>query len=110
MSENYKTEKIGVTALCRISAKGGEGVYLYIPKNFAAAYSIVGADYAEVVFKKVFYKIADGPAVASKVVDMRSRSKKEEKKAKAKADSKGDADGEEAEAKEQNDFGKGEIP
>lgn len=58
MSENLKSEKIGVTALCRISAKGGEGVYLYIPRNFATAYKIVGAEYAEINFRKIFRKTA----------------------------------------------------
>ena len=76
MSENWKTEKIGVTALCRVSARGGEGVYLYIPKNFAEVYGIVGADYAEVIFGKVFYKVAEEAESKSKVKDWRNRKKK----------------------------------
>jgi hypothetical protein len=76
MSENFKSKKIGVTALCRISAKGGEGVYLYIPKNFADVYGIVGADYAEVDFEKIFFKTSEVPERLS--VDLRSRKKKVE--------------------------------
>jgi hypothetical protein len=78
MSENYKMRKIGVTALCRISAKGGEGIYLYIPKNFADVYGIVGADYAEVVFGKIFYESSEVPD-KPKLVDLRSRSRKGKK-------------------------------
>lgn len=76
MSEKWKSEKIGVTALCRISAKGGEGLYLYIPKNFADAYGILGAEFAEVQFRKLFrVKQPDSDAEAE-LVDLRSRSKK----------------------------------
>jgi hypothetical protein len=110
MSLDYKTEKIGVTALCRISAKGGEGVYLYIPKNFADAYGVVGADYAEVVFKKIFTKIAEVPPVPSKVIDLRSRSKKEQVKAsKAKEKETEDVDAEEVEDSKEDAFGKGDL-
>ena len=77
MSKNYKSKKIGVTALCRISAKGGEGIYLYIPKNFAEVYGVVGADYAEVRFGSLFFEVAQkSMPEQSEVVDLRSRSKK----------------------------------
>ena len=76
MSEKWKTEKIGVTALCRISAKGGEGLYLYIPKNFADAYGILGADFAEVQFRKLFRVKPLDSEVETELVDLRSRSKK----------------------------------
>ncbi len=76
MSEKWKTEKIGVVALCRISAKGGEGLYLYIPKNFADAYGILGAEFAEVQFRKLFRaKPLDSDSEAE-LVDLRCRSKK----------------------------------
>jgi hypothetical protein len=77
MAENFKSKKIGVKALCRISAKGGEGIYLYIPKNFSDVYNIVGADYAEITFHKIFYKVEGHPD--SDVKDLRSRKKKQEK-------------------------------
>lgn len=77
MAESYKSRKIGVKALCRVSAKGGEGVYLYIPKNFAEVYAITGANYAEVTFNKVFYKAPAHPD--SDVKDLRSRSKETKK-------------------------------
>lgn len=83
MAKNYKTEKIGVTALCRVSAKGGEGIYLYIPKNYADAYHIVGADLAEVTFKRLFFKASDEEPklVDSSVKDWSQRTKTEKKKA-----------------------------
>lgn len=102
MSENYKIEKIGVTALCRISAKGGEGVYLYIPKNFAEVYGIVGADYAEVTFGKTFFKVDQPIEKASKVIDLRSRSKKEQKETKIEALKENGDD-------EKNDFAEGDV-
>jgi len=97
MSENYKTKKIGVTALCRVSAKGGEGIYLYVPKNFAEVYGVMAADYAEVRFGSLFFKVADEPAPEeSKVVDLRCKSRKVQDKTQ-------DLDGEDA-------FQRGELP
>lgn len=79
MSEKWKTEKIGVTALCRVSAKGGEGVYLYIPKNFADAYGIVGAEFCEVRFNRLFKaKPLESEEGTGRIRDLRSRSKKHE--------------------------------
>jgi hypothetical protein len=81
LSEKWKTEKIGVVALCRISAKGGEGLYLYIPKNFADAYGILGAEFAEVQFRKLFrVKPLDSEETAEPV-DLRCRSKKKAEEA-----------------------------
>ena len=56
MKPTHKAKKIGVSALCRVSSKGGAGVYLYIPRNFAEVYGIVMADYAEIEFRKIFKK------------------------------------------------------
>ena len=55
MSKNYEARKIGVKALCRVSSKGGEGIYLYIPKKFADIYDLNTADSVEVDFVKAFY-------------------------------------------------------
>lgn len=81
MSEKYKTRKIGVTALCRVSAKGGAGVYLYIPRHFSEAYGIMGSDFAEVHFRKVFIlNLSEESDVGKEeVIDLTSR-KKERKK------------------------------
>jgi hypothetical protein len=76
LSEKWKTEKIGVVALCRISAKGGEGLYLYIPKNFADAYGILGAEFAEVQFRKLFRAKPLDSEETTGPVDLRCRSKK----------------------------------
>jgi hypothetical protein len=75
LSEKWKTEKIGVVALCRISAKGGEGLYLYIPKNFADAYGIVCAEFAEVQFRKLFRAKPLDPKEDAGPIDLRSRRK-----------------------------------
>lgn len=75
MTKKYKVKKIGVTALCRVSAKGGEGIYLYIPKNYADAYGIPGAEYAEVKFGKLFFNVAELPE-KSNVKDWRNKSKR----------------------------------
>ena len=58
MSKNYEARKIGVKALCRVSSKGGEGIYLYIPKKFADIYDLNSADSVEVDFVKAFYSKA----------------------------------------------------
>ena len=73
MSENYKSKKIGVTALCRVSAAGGSGIYLYVPKNFAEVYNLAAAEYCEVHFVKSFFKSSD--EVVEKVRDLTSRKK-----------------------------------
>lgn len=57
MSEKYKQRKIGVSALCRLSAKGGAGIYLYIPRHYAEAYGLIGASFVEVHFRRVFIKV-----------------------------------------------------
>jgi len=56
LNEDYKVQKLKVTVLCRVSAKGGSGVYLYIPRNFAEVYEISRAKFVEVEFKKIFRK------------------------------------------------------
>jgi hypothetical protein len=77
MRDSYKTEKIGVTALCRVSAKGGEGVYLYIPKNFADVYGIAAAEYCEVTFgKAVFLKGEPQKKKKGAVEDLRKNTKR----------------------------------
>ncbi len=80
---NLKARKIGVSALCRISASGGAGIYLYIPKHFADAYGIVGAAYAEVHFRQVFFDVAEAEKTdkEEKVVDLTSRKKASSKPA-----------------------------
>lgn len=78
MKEKFKSRKIGVTALCRISAAGGSGIYLYIPKNFADVYSLSTAEYCEVLFVKAFSK--DYSEEETGPVDLTSR--KKQKKAK----------------------------
>lgn len=104
MAKNYKVEKIGVTALCRVSAKGGEGIYLYIPKNYADAYRITGADLAEVTFKRLFFKAADEEPklVDSSVKDWSKRSVKEKKRV-------GEADAEDSEGAEASGLAEGEL-
>jgi len=56
-SEETRVQKIGVSALCRVSTKGGAGTYLYIPRLFAETYDLVSGNVVEVYFRKVFKKI-----------------------------------------------------
>lgn len=56
MKPEYRSKKVGVTALCRVSKKGGAGLYLYVPRNFGQLYDIDLADFVEVHFEKVFIK------------------------------------------------------
>lgn len=57
MPEDTKVHKIGVSALCRVSTKGGAGTYLYIPRLFAETYDLVSGNVVEVYFRKVFKKV-----------------------------------------------------
>ena len=57
MPEDTKVQKIGVSALCRVSSKGGAGTYLYIPRLFAETYDLVSGNTVEVYFRKVFKKV-----------------------------------------------------
>ena len=79
MTDKFKARKIGVSALCRVSAAGGSGIYLYIPKNFADVYGLVGTDYVQVFFSKAFKKVYE--KADAKVVDLTSRKKKLPQKA-----------------------------
>jgi len=54
LTEKNKIEKIGVSALCRISAKGGSGTYLYVPRLFAKTYNLISGNVVEVYFRRVF--------------------------------------------------------
>lgn len=76
MSEAFKSRKIGVSALCRVSAAGGAGTYLYIPKNFAEVYGLAGADYVEVLFSNIFTKKYDADEPKKKVIDLTSKKRK----------------------------------
>jgi len=66
-------KKIGVTALMRASAKGGSGVYLYIPRDYADAYSIKSGDKVEVRLIRVQEEIPDEKV---KAVDLSTRESK----------------------------------
>jgi len=52
-------KKIGVNVLMRASAKGGSGVYLYIPRDYADTYGIKSGDKVEVRLLRVFEEILD---------------------------------------------------
>ena len=70
MPEDVKAEKIGVSALCRVSTKGGAGTYLYIPRLFAETYSLISGDVVEVYFRKVFKRVYVEENEKSRVIDL----------------------------------------
>jgi len=49
--------KVGVTALMRASAKGGAGLYLYVPKDYADAYDIHSGDKVEAKIIRVLRQV-----------------------------------------------------
>jgi len=73
-------KKIGVSVLMRASAKGGSGVYLYIPRDYADTYGIKHGDKVEVRLLRVFEDIPD---VKTDVVDLSKAKPKRKKKVKA---------------------------
>jgi len=52
-------KKIGVNVLVRASAKGGSGVYLYVPRDHADAYGIVPGKKVEIRLVSVEFDIPD---------------------------------------------------
>lgn len=54
MNDRFVERKINVTALCKVTSKGGSGTYLYIPHSFAEVYGLISGDRVEVHFKKLF--------------------------------------------------------
>jgi len=83
LTEKNKTEKIGVSALCRISAKGGSGTYLYVPRLFAKTYNLISGNVVEVYFRRVFKTVindAEEEPSEKRVIDLskeRGKRKKE---------------------------------
>jgi len=73
-------KKIGVNVLMRASAKGGSGVYLYIPRDYADTYGIKSGDKVEVRLLRVFEEIPDEKTDA---VDLSRAKPKRKKKVKA---------------------------
>jgi len=52
-------KKIGVNVLVRASAKGGSGIYLYMPRDHADAYGIVSGKKVEIRLIRVEEEIPD---------------------------------------------------
>jgi hypothetical protein len=81
LTEKNKIEKIGVSALCRISAKGGSGTYLYVPRLFAETYGLISGNVVEVYFRRVFKTVyAEEEPSEKRVIDLskeRGKRKKE---------------------------------
>jgi len=75
-------KKIGVNVLMRASAKGGSGVYLYIPRDYADTYGIKHGDKVEVRLLRVFEEIPN-PDQKSDVVDLTKVKPKRKTKVKA---------------------------
>jgi len=75
-------KKIGVNVLMRASAKGGSGVYLYIPRDYADTYGIKSGDKVEVRLLRVFEEIPD-KKTETDVVDLSRVKPKRKKKVKA---------------------------
>ena len=87
LTEKTKIEKIGVSALCRISAKGGRGTYLYVPRLFAETYNLISGNVVEVYFRRVFKTVyaeeepSEKHASEKCVIDLsKERGKKKKKK------------------------------
>jgi len=73
-------KKIGVSVLMRASAKGGSGVYLYMPRDYADTYGIKHGDKVEVRLLRVFEDIPDVKTEKTDVVDLTKRRSKSKKK------------------------------
>jgi len=71
-------KKIGVNVLMRASAKGGSGVYLYIPRDYADTYGIKSGDKVEVRLLRTFEDI---PGKKTDAVDLSGAKPKRKKKA-----------------------------
>jgi len=74
--------KIGVTVLMRASAKGGSGVYLYMPRDYADTYGIKHGDKVEARLLRVFEDIPDTKTEKTDVVDLTKSKPKSKRKRK----------------------------
>jgi len=64
-------EKVGVTLLLRASRKGGAGLYLYVPGDYADVYNILSGDKVEAKIVRIHREIPDTkPPVDPKVKDL----------------------------------------
>jgi len=64
------TEKVGVTLLLRASRKGGAGLYLYVPGNYADTYNMKSGDNVEAKIVRIHREIPDVKPVNPSVKDL----------------------------------------
>lgn len=69
-------KKIGVNVLVRSSAKGGSGVYLYIPRDHADAYGIVPGRKVEIRLIRILEIVPDKKPDAKDLSDARPTRRK----------------------------------
>lgn len=73
-------KKIGVNVLVRASAKGGSGVYLYIPKDHADAYGIISGKKVEIKLIRVQEEIPDEKPKATDLSEIKPAGRPKVKK------------------------------
>jgi len=71
------TEKVGVTLLLRASRKGGAGLYLYVPGDYADTYNMKSGDKVEAKIMRIHREIPDiTPKPDPKVKDLSEAGKR----------------------------------
>jgi len=63
-------EKVGVTLLLRASRKGGAGLYLYVPGDYADTYNMKSGDKIEARIVRILREVPDVKPVDSSVKDL----------------------------------------
>jgi len=63
-------EKVGVTLLLRASRKGGAGLYLYVPGDYADTYNIRSGDKVEAKIVRIHREVPDVKSVNPGVKDL----------------------------------------
>jgi len=69
-------EKVGVTLLLRASRKGGAGLYLYVPGDYADTYHIKSGDKVEAKIVRVHREIPDINKPDPKIKDLSEHGKR----------------------------------
>jgi len=72
-------KKIGVNVLVRASAKGGSGVYLYIPRDHADVYGIKSGNKVEIRLLRIFEEAPDKPSNTEDLSEMAGKTGRKKK-------------------------------
>lgn len=78
--KQWSVREIGITVLSRASSPGGEGVYLYVPKDHARIYGIKPSDKVEVRLLRRYTPTTEAEQLPKVDTDLSDKNVRRQKK------------------------------